>query len=255
MTILLMSGLQIFNARPDLYFGKASNFDSPLLSMGATDSMPQRGVTKLFGHSFDTTGVLGLSNFQGQPTERGFPSWSTLPSDQDLATGRRWHFLFAWIFVLNGLLYVGYGLISGQLRFRLIPSLDQIKGFGSAVWEHLRLRFPEGQEAKRYNVIQKLTYLIVIVGLLPIQILAGLAMSPGFDAIAPWILDLFGGRQSARTVHFVVAALLVLFVLVHVVLVVVSGLWNNMRGMISGWFVIEGRSALRFWPSRRMPDA
>ena len=255
LTVLLMSGLQIFNARPDLYFGKASNFDAPLLSMGATDATPPRGVTTILGHPFDTTGVLGLSNVGGKASERGFPSWVTLPAEQDLATGRRWHFLFAWIFVANGLLYLGYGLVSGQLRFRLIPSLEQIRGFGGAVWEHMTLRFPQGEDAKRYNVIQKLTYLVVVLGLLPLQILAGLAMSPGFDAIAPWVLDLFGGRQTARTVHFVVAGLLVLFVLVHVVLVIVSGLWNNLRGMISGWFVIEGSSALRLGPSRRRPDA
>jgi thiosulfate reductase cytochrome b subunit len=121
----------------------------------------------------------------------------------------------------------------------LIPSRDQIRHFGASIWEHLTLRFPQGDEAKRYNVIQKLTYVVVILVLLPVQVLAGLAMSPAMDAAAPFLLTMFGGRQSARTVHFVVANLLVLFVVVHVALVLLSGFWNNMRGMVTGWFVIE----------------
>jgi thiosulfate reductase cytochrome b subunit len=87
-------------------------------------------------------------------------------------------------------------------------------------------------------VLQKLTYLIVVLGLLPLQILAGLAMSPGMDAWANWLPEVFGGRQSARTIHFVIAMLLVLFVFVHLVMVVVSGPLNNLRGMITGWFAV-----------------
>ena len=162
-----------------------------------------------------------------------------MPSDQDLTGGRSWHFFFAWAFVLNGLAYLLYGLVSGQLRFRLIPSRDQVRHFGASVWEHLTLRSPQGNEAKRYNVIQKLTYLVVLFVLLPVQVLAGLAMSPAMNAAFPFLLTVFDGRQSARTVHFVVAALLVLFVVVHVALVLLSGFWNNMRGMLTGWFVIE----------------
>lgn len=238
--ILLMSGLQIFNAHPALYWGRVSTFDRPLLAMTATDETPPKGVTSVLGRSFDTTGYLGASTSStGELAERGFPSWITLPADQDLTGGRSWHFFFAWVFVLNGLVYLAYGILSGQLRFRLIPSRDQIRDFGGAVREHLTLRFPQGDEAKRYNVIQKLTYLIVIGILLPVQILAGLAMSPGMDAATPFLLTIFGGRQSARTVHFVVANLLVIFVVVHVAMVVLSGFWNNMRGMVTGWFVIE----------------
>ena len=241
LAILLMSGLQIFNAHPALYWGQVSTFDAPLLTMEATDEDEPRGVTTLLGRRFDTTGVLGLSTSQGEASERAFPDWITLPTDQNLATGRRWHFLFAWVFVLNGLAYLVYGLATGQLRARLIPSRDQWRGFGSAIREHLTLRFPQGLEAKRYNVLQKLTYLVVILVLLPVQVLAGLTMSPGVTAAVPWLLDVFGGRQSARTVHFVVANLLVLFVVVHVAMVVLSGLWNNMHGMVTGWFMIARR--------------
>ena len=240
MLVLLMSGLQIFNAHPALYWGKVSTFDTPLLAMSSTEDDPPKGVTTVLGHAFDTTGYLGSSaSSDGEPADRGFPSWLTLPSDQDLTGGRSWHFFFAWAFVLNGALYLLYGLLSGQLRFRVVPQRDQVRHFGASVWEHLTLRFPEGDEAKRYNVIQKLTYALVLFVLLPVQVLAGLAMSPAMDAAFPFLLTLFDGRQSARTVHFVVAALLVLFVVVHVALVVLSGFWNNMRGMLTGWFVIE----------------
>lgn len=240
LAVLLMSGLQIFNAHPALYWGKVATFDTPWLSLGAdTDAKPPIGVTTVGGHSFTTTGVLGLSGSEtGEPTERGFPRWITLPGEQDLATGRRWHFLFAWVFVINGLIYLAYGLVSGQLRARYIPTGYQLRHILGSVKEHLLLRFPDGDEAKRYNVIQKITYSVVVLILLPLQLLAGLAMSPGMNSVTPWLLDVFGGRQSARTVHFIVASLLVLFVLIHVALVVLSGPWNNMRGMITGWFVI-----------------
>lgn len=239
LAILLMSGLQIFNAHPALYWGPVSTFDHPLLSMTASEDNPPRGVTNIFGRSYDTTGYLGVSpSGTGELTDRGFPSWITLPADQDLTGGRRWHFFFAWVLVLNGLAYLAYGVVSGQLRFRLIPTRHQLRHFAASVREHLTLRFPQGDEAKRYNVIQKLTYLLVIAMLLPLQVLAGLAMSPAMNAVAPFLLDLFGGRQSARTVHFVIAGLLVLFVVVHVALVLLSGFWNNMRGMLTGWFVI-----------------
>ncbi|WP_431311075.1 cytochrome b/b6 domain-containing protein [Methylobacterium nigriterrae] len=241
LAVLLMSGLQIFNAHPAIYWGAASTFDSPALAI-TSDEGPDgklRGFTQIGGRRFDTTGWLGLSQVGGETAERAFPSWSTLPAGQDLATGRRWHFLFAWAFVINGLVYLLYGIGSGQLRRRVIPDGDQIRDIGGSIREHLTLHFPEGEEARRYNVLQKLTYLVVVAILLPVMVLAGLAMSPGMDAALPVLTDLFGGRQSARSVHFIVANLLVLFVLVHVVLVLVSGFWNNMRGMVTGWFAIR----------------
>jgi thiosulfate reductase cytochrome b subunit len=241
LAILLMSGLQIFNAHPALYWGAASTFDSPALAITSDQDAKgdPRGIVMIGDRTFDTTGWLGLSKNAGVLTERAFPSWSTLPAGQDLATGRRWHFLFAWAFVINGLIYLLYGLGSGQLRRRVIPDGDQIRDIGGSIREHLTLHFPEGEEARRYNVLQKLTYLVVVALLLPVMVLAGLAMSPAMDAAFPLLTQVFGGRQSARSVHFIVANLLVLFVIVHVVLVLVSGFWNNMRGMITGWFSIK----------------
>ena len=241
LAILLMSGLQIFNAHPALYWGAASTFDSPALAITSDQDAEgnARGIVMIGARTFETTGWLGLSKSAGVLSERAFPSWSTLPAGQDLATGRRWHFLFAWAFVINGLIYLLYGLGSGQLRRRVIPDGDQIRDIGGAIREHLTLHFPEGEEARRYNVLQKLTYLVVVAVLLPVMVLAGLAMSPAMDAAFPLLTQVFGGRQSARSVHFIVANLLVLFVIVHVVLVLVSGFWNNMRGMITGWFTIK----------------
>ncbi len=239
--IMLMSGLQIFNAHPALYLGDISDFDHPIFGMMAAQSVTGEaaGYTTIAGHPFSTTGLLGLSSGpDGEPQARGFPTWATIPSDQDLATGRRWHFFFAWLFVLNGLAYLAYSFAARHVR-DLIPSRQQVRGIGRTVLDHLRLRFPKGEEARRYNVLQKITYLIVVFVLLPLMLLTGLTMSPGMDAALPQLLAVFGGRQTARTIHFLSASGLVLFVLVHVVMVLLSGVWNNLRSMITGRYVIE----------------
>jgi thiosulfate reductase cytochrome b subunit len=162
LAVLLMSGLQIFNAHPALYWGQASDFRHPGLAMHASPGQQGalRGVTTVLGHDFDTTGVLGLSYVPGfGERERGFPAWATLPGMQWLAMGRRWHFFFAWIFVINGLVYLTSGLASGHFRHDLLPTGEQLRHIGGAMWNHLRLRFPQGEEARRYNVLQKLAYL------------------------------------------------------------------------------------------------
>jgi thiosulfate reductase cytochrome b subunit len=104
------------------------------------------------------------------------------------------------------------------------------------VKEHARLRFPTGAAALRYNVLQKLSYCAVLFGLLPLVILTGLAMSPGMDAAWPLLVDVFGGRQSARSLHFLAAAGLVLFAAVHIVMVLLAGPINEVRSMITGWY-------------------
>lgn len=240
--ILLLSGLQIFNAHPHLYFGSDSAPDRRVLSMDAVQEAngTPAGVTTLGNWKFKTTGVFGLSTgMNGELSNRGFPSWLTIPSYRDLSTGRRWHFFFAWLFVVNGLAYFIYSIWSGHFRRDLFPTQTQVRHIGHDVVEHLRLRFPRGEEAKHYNVLQKLAYLIVVFVLLPITILAGLTMSPGLDAAFPFLLDLFGGRQSARTIHFICASAIVLFVFVHVLMVLLSGVWNNLRSMVTGRYRIE----------------
>jgi thiosulfate reductase cytochrome b subunit len=237
LALLLMSGLQIFNAHGALYWGHVSTFGKPWLAMQAVegpDGKPQ-GVTTVFGHRFDTTGVLGLApGSDGDLAERPFPAWITLPRSQDLATGRRWHFFFAWLLVLDGLVFYLIAFGGGHWR-ALVPSRRQLAGIGQSIRNHLLLRFPHGAH---YNVLQKLAYLAVLFVLLPLMVLSGLAMSPALNETVP-LLGLLGGRQSARAIHFVTAFALVLFFVVHIVMVLVSGLWNNLRSMITGRYDIR----------------
>ena len=241
--VLLMSGLQIFNAHPNLYWGKSSySGDPPLLSMTAKSAPngERLGVTRVFGRDFETTGVFGLSrDSRGAWTERGFPSWLTLPGDRWLAMGRRWHFFFAWVFVVNGLLYLAYSIASRHLTRDLVPGAKEWRTVGQSIKDHLRFRHPTGEAAKHYNVLQKITYLIVVFVLLPLVVLMGLAMSPWLNSLWPGWVDLVGGRQSARTLHFVAAWALVAFVLIHVFEVIISGVWNNLRSMITGGYRVR----------------
>jgi thiosulfate reductase cytochrome b subunit len=235
LVFLLMSGLQIFNAHPALYLGKQSDFDRPIFAIGTGQLGDDVvGVTTFLGHSFNTTGVLGVSQADGEDSARGFPSWITIPSFQDLAIGRRWHFFFAWLFLLNGLVYLVSGFAARHFWRDLVPTRAGLAHIGASIRDHLRLRFPRGEEAKRYNVLQQITYLVLIFILLPLMILAGLTMSPGLDSLFHPLVGLFGGRQSARTVHFIIAILIVLFTFIHIVMVLVSGVFNNLRSMITG---------------------
>ena len=235
--ILIMSGLQIFNAHPALYWGDRSDRDRPLMSIrpARTAEGDIRGVTTILGHSFDTTGVLGYSNGSG----RAFPSWATIPSARWLAMGRQWHLFFAWVFVINGLIFTAYALISRHVTHNLAPTRKDLGELGMAVKDHLRLRHRKGDETRRYNVLQKLAYLSVLFGLAPLIVLTGLTMSPTIDAAFPWLLAVFGGRQAARTIHFIACFAFVGFIVIHVSQVIVTGCFNNIRSMVTGWFVIK----------------
>lgn len=244
LTVLLMSGLQIFNAHPALYWGNISDFPHPVLALTGeqTPNGQAKGITTVLGHRFDTTGVLGLSqDAAGRPWLRGFPAWATLPGHQSLAEGRLWHFFFAWLFVINGAVYLIASLLGGHLWRDLVPSGHDLRRIGRTAWDHVLFRFPKGEEARHYNVLQKLTYLIVVVVLLPVIVLAGLTMSPRMDAAFPQLLTIFDGRQSARTIHFIIAWALVAFVLIHVFMVLVSGVWNNLRSMLTGRYAIKDK--------------
>ncbi|MCW6509648.1 cytochrome b/b6 domain-containing protein [Lichenifustis flavocetrariae] len=239
LTMLLMSGLQIFNARPQLDFGIKTDFDHPPVAIDSDKVDGRaRGYVRIGEHRFDTTGVLGLSTFEGKPAERAFPSWATLPGEQDLGTGRAIHFVFAWLFVANGLVYLVWGFATRHFRRDFLPSRTQWRHIGGEILDHARLRFPQGEKARQYNAIQKITYFSVVFVLLPLLVVAGWTMSPGLDAAFPFLLHVFGGRQTARSVHFLAAFGVVLFVVVHVALVLLSGLFNNMRSMVTGWYDI-----------------
>ncbi|OYX04397.1 MAG: hypothetical protein B7Z12_06725 [Caulobacter vibrioides] len=239
LLVLLTSGLQVFNAHPALYLGQGSDFERPILIMGAAQTPSGlRGTTTLFGKTFDTTGVLGASKGGEDLVNRAFPAWITFPPGRDLATARRWHFFFAWGLVATGAVYLAYGAL-GRIRRDLVPTGPELKGIGAAIGEHLRLRFPKGEAARRYNVLQKLAYLLVLFVLLPLMVLTGMTMSPGLNAAFPWLLELFGGRQTARTLHFLAAFGLVLFFLLHIAMVLAAGPVNELRSMITGRYVID----------------
>jgi len=233
---LLLTGLQIFNAHPTLYIGDQSGFgfDNAVLSMSAenTDNGPV-GITTILGQRFDTTGVLGLSESNGRLSGRGFPAWATIPSYGDLATGRVIHFFFAWLLVGTLLVWLVASLFNRHLKRDILPSGADIRSIGQDIADHARLRF---HHTKEYSVLQKLAYASVLLVLLPLMILTGLAMSPGMNAAMPWLPDLLGGRQTARTIHFVAMVLLVLFFIVHMLMIVAAGPINEMRSIITGWY-------------------
>lgn len=245
LAILLMSGLSIFNAHPALYWGKSSYTGvSPFLELtgGTNEKGVISGVTRIFGYEFDTTGFLGASkNSRGQLIERGFPSWLTIPSGQWLAMARRWHLFFAWLLVVNGLAFVIYSTATKHFCRDLLPRKRDWRSIGKTVIDHLRFRHPTGEAAKYYNILQKIAYLGVIFLLLPLGIINGLGMSPALDTLLTGWVDVFGGRQSMRTIHVFVAWTVVLFVIIHVFMVIVTGFWNNLRSMITGnyWISLE----------------
>ena len=238
--VLLMSGLNIFNAHPALYWGKDSSFATPwvLIDARPAASGAMVGITQIGSQEFVTTGVLGVSQFNGETTVRGFPGWATIPGNQWLSMARRWHLFFAWLFVVNGISYVLYTVFSRHLQRDLLPTRAELRSIGTSIKNHLLLKHPTGDAARRYNVLQSLAYLVVIFGLLPLVVVAGLAMSPRLDAVYAGWVDLLGGRQSARTLHFLAAFGLLLFLLVHVFEVVVAGVWNEVRSMLTGWYTL-----------------
>jgi Ni/Fe-hydrogenase b-type cytochrome subunit len=206
--VLFTSGLGIFNAHPRLYWGQyGANFDHAWLELARWGSL-----------------------------------W-TLPSSYDLALSRRWHLSFALIFAFALLAYMLWSLVNRHISRDLAFRRGELRP--AHVWQdikdHARLRFPTGEAALRYNVLQKASYIGVIFVLLPLIILTGLTMSPGMNAAWPWLPDLFGGRQSARSIHFIVAWLLVTFFVVHMVMVLLAGPLNEVRSMITGRYRLPQR--------------
>ncbi len=233
---LLLTGLQIFNAHPSLYIGQESGFeyDNAILEMYAvnTDAGP-RGKTKIFGQEFDTTGVFGVSGPAERPVFQGFPGIVTIPSGRDLATGRVVHFFFGWLFVLTMFVWFLASFINGHIKRDILVRASDIKGVPRDIVDHATLKFHHG---RTYGPLQRLAYFGVFFVLFPLIVLTGITMSPGMDAAWPWLLDVFGGRQTARTIHFVVMALLVGFFVIHMIMVLAAGPINEIRSMITGWY-------------------
>jgi Ni/Fe-hydrogenase b-type cytochrome subunit len=233
--VMLMSGLMIFNAHPRLYWGQyGANFDPAWLEIGSTES---QGHLRIGSLRVETTGVLGRwTDSEGQVQRRAFPGWATIPSYYSLAGARRWHLFFAWVLSIGLLIFMIASFFNRHAQRDLAPGREELKArhLWREVKDHARLRFPTGEAALRYNTLQKLSYFTIIFVVTPLLILTGLTMSPTMDAAWPWLLDLFGGRQSARSIHFICTVAMALFILVHVVLVLLSEPLNGLRAMITG---------------------
>lgn len=236
---LLLTGLQIFNAHPGLYVGHDGyDYTSAVFQIGAerqADGTP-RGFTRILGAKFDTTGVLGMSGSSANPQFIGFPAWATIPSFRDLATGRVVHFFFAWIFVTTILVWLIASLINRHLVRDVVPNGRDLRRIGPDIIDHLKFRFSHGG---RYNVLQKVSYSVVLLIFFPLMVLTGLAMSPGMDSAWPWLLQVLGGRQTARLIHFLTMSGLVAFFVIHIVMVVLAGPINELRSMITGWYKVK----------------
>lgn len=201
---LVLSGIHIFLDFPELYWGTTGYQGYP-------------AVFKLsdWGISWDQAGEMGNR------------MW-----------GRNYHFTFVWVFLINGLVYVGWSVWTGHVRDRLLPRRDQITP--ASLWADLREHLPWTASnlatATTYGTLQRLSYVLLLFVFVPLMLLTGLAQSPGFTAAWPWLLDLFGGRQSARTLHSIGTVVFVLFVMVHVLEVLAAGAINRVRSMITGKF-------------------
>lgn len=242
LVVLLMSGLTIFNAHPRLYWGQyGANYDPAWLEIGGEGD---RGFLRIVEAEIPTTGLLGRwTQDDGTISDRAFPSWATIPGYYSLAAGRLWHFFFAWIFALGWVLFLVWSFANRHVTRDLAPRRAELgpRHVWHDIRNHARLRFPTGAAALRYNILQKASYLGVIFVLIPLMILTGLAMSPAMDSAWPWLLDIFGGRQSARSIHFICAMLLVAFFVVHIAMVLLAGPVNEVRSMITGRFRLPGK--------------
>ncbi len=230
--VMLMSGMMIFNAHPRLYWGEyGANLDTPWLVIS------NRGISGflyVLGIEIPTTGVLGYA----QNTANAFPPLVTIPSTYSLADARQWHFAFAWVLLISATLFMLYNIVSGHL-WRDLALKREERSF-SHLWhdikEHARLRFPTGEAARAYNPLQKIAYLGVLFVLIPVVILTGCTMSPTLNAAFPWLAEVFGGRPSARSIHFLCATGFALFITVHLLAVVLAGPLNELRSIITGWY-------------------
>jgi thiosulfate reductase cytochrome b subunit len=207
---LLVSGVEILVSHPRFYWGETGNVRTPPLF---TIPIPASRATVPTGYGY----VL--------PDQNG---WS-----------RYLHFQSAWVAVLTGLLYVGAGLLNGHFQRNLLPARADLsrRGLSRIVAQHLRFRPAEESASASYNVLQRLTYLCVTFVLFPLVIWTGLAMSPAIASAIPAAVSLLGGQQSARTIHFFVTVLLVVFLMIHIVMICLSGFRSRMRAMIAGGHV------------------
>jgi thiosulfate reductase cytochrome b subunit len=245
---LLFTGFCILNIHPRLYWGEVGNaYTSAVLSLESSEpggprpaTHPAPAVLRFGNRQYDVTGRLGVVADAGG--DGLYFLIANTPESWHFGAMRAWHFAIAWILVLGWMSYAIYLFVSGELRSRLLPQVSQLRprAIANDVIKHLKLHRAAGEEAKSYNLLQKLSYLAVLFVLLPLMVFTGLTMSNAITARFPELYSLFGGRESARTIHFLCAFALVLFAVIHVVQLFVAGFFNEMRSMITGRFTIRG---------------
>jgi len=204
---LLLSGLELVISHPRFYWGEVGNVNTtPLFSI----PVPSSRATVPTGYKF----VL--------PDQNG---WS-----------RYLHFEAAWLLVFTGAVYVALGLRRRHFQRNLVPSRDALswQALRASIGEHLRLAASAFADASSYNALQRLSYLGVVFLIFPLMIVTGLALAPAFNAVCPWVVNALGGRQSARTLHFITTMVLVGFLVVHVAMIVLAGFRSRVMAMVTG---------------------
>ena len=241
VTLSLVTGLLIFNIHPSLYWGEDGHAGmASILSLSVSDPNPKkpRFELRVGSHRWDVTRLMGVIDNEGSDQ---YVLIAAPPADFQFGGTRIWHFMSAWILVTSWVVYGLYLVLGGRLVRVLWPTREDrsLRNLAYELRRHLLLKRARGEAARRYNLLQKFSYLLVVVVLIPALILSGLTMSNSVTAVFPDLFLLFGGRQSARSIHFIVAALLLGFVLVHLFQVLVAGFFNSTRSMLTGHFSVE----------------
>lgn len=219
--VLAVSGYLILMVHPRLYWGEAGNDLTPaLLELPISRNHQHGGWTAPAPFFGDARGPVSAGRTFDIFNQNGW--------------GRSLHFLAAWLLALTGVMYVVIGVLAGHFRAHFWPRAHELRGLGRDVRDHLRLRIPAATGGPRYGILQKLSYAIVVFLAAPAMVITGLAMAPAITAGFPFLLRLTGGYQSARTIHFFAFVALVLFAVVHVLMVVLSGFRRQIRGITLG---------------------
>lgn len=221
--MLAVSGFLILMVHPRLYIGEVGNDLTPaLLTLPISNNYRPGELQR----------TVVFSELPGRPVsaERNYPTFN------ENGWARSLHFLAAWVFVVAGVIYLAIGIATGHIVRDLLPRIRELAP--SAVWQdlqdHLRIKLEAARARSAYNLLQKLAYTSVLFIVLPLMVATGLTMSPAMTSAYPVLLDVFGGYQSARTVHFFGFAALLLFFIVHVAMVFATGFRQQLRGMTWG---------------------
>jgi len=220
---LAFSGVEILMVHPRLYWGKAGNDLTPaLLELPISRNYKHGGWEKPTPFFQDGSGPVTASRTYDIFNQNGW--------------GRSLHFLAAWFLAVPGAIYLAAGLFGGHFRAHVLPKARELSPslVGRELQDHLRLRGPSTGGDVHYGLLQKLSYSLVVFVAAPLVVATGLTMSPAVTAAFPFLLSLFGGYQSARTIHFFTFVALLLFVFVHVIMVIRSGFRRQIRAMTVG---------------------